>query len=162
MNSWRPARRNIVLHRSLLTIGTETSCNTDGSVPPSLKRPHPVTAVSTEVEKDKRTMMKIQKNLIGKYPINEINVAIYRLHCVQWANHRWPVSILVQCVVQIQAVIPILPAPNRIRTWRNCILDVRLFSQRHVQRTAAPLVRAKNRIRQLECESVRSTDWNEK
>lgn len=43
MNSCRPARRNMVLHRSLLTMGTDTSCNTDGKVPPSLSRPHPVT-----------------------------------------------------------------------------------------------------------------------
>lgn len=50
MNSWRPARRNIVLHRSLLTIGTDTSCSTDGSVPPSLKRPQPVTEWSVENE----------------------------------------------------------------------------------------------------------------
>lgn len=44
MNSWRPARKNIILHRSLLTIGTCTSCSTDGNVPPSDKRPQPVTA----------------------------------------------------------------------------------------------------------------------
>lgn len=43
MISWRPARRNMCLHLSLLTIGTVTSCKTDGSVPPSLNRPHPVT-----------------------------------------------------------------------------------------------------------------------
>lgn len=43
INSCRPARKNIILHRSLLTMGTWTSWSTEGSVPPSDSRPHPVT-----------------------------------------------------------------------------------------------------------------------
>lgn len=147
INSCLPARKNIILHRSLLTIGTWTSCNTDGSVPPSDNRPHPVT---------KRADRRISNHLA-----DVISSSNYLSHFVRLEGRQFRVSKSEQCEVRIPAMNLIAPALNHIRTWKSYTWDGQPCAPQHAQRKGTLLECARNHIRRHEYEFVRSINWKE-